>query len=266
MNQKTESNVHDSPAHESEFQPGFVQGLLIFTVATLILVFSFERYVPLQPFSLRSSFILYPWVVAGGYTIEQGLNLFSGKSVQPLSFEQQAMLFGGLWLVAVLGPTLFLLGWRQRRIERATGTVSGKLRISTITYLLGGIVTLTVALPALPAAIIQRVVAQQMYDAQAIASNRDAIINELNWIALHAVQYRILPKELGGGAGSYAGFTMPTHMATTENASYSITDLTADKIGFVATSRIYPASTVSVTFGSDRQPIPTSWKYSGEFQ
>lgn len=266
MNQKTESTVHDTAPHESEFQPGFIQGLLIVTVATLILVFSFERYVPLQPFSARTQFILYPWVVAGGLTIEQGLDLFSGKSVQPLSFEQQATLLGGLWLVAVLGPTLFLLGWRQRRRERASGTVSGKLRTSTIIYFLGGIVTLTAALPALPAAMVQRVVAQQMYDAQAIASNRDAIINELNWIALHAVQYRILPKELGGGVGSYAGYTMPAHMATTDNASYAIQDLTADKIGFVATSTRYPASTVSVAFGSDGRPIPISWRYGGDFK
>lgn len=266
MNQKTESTVHVSTPHESEFQPGFVQGLLILTVATLILVFSSERYVPLQPYSVRPHFGLYPWVVASGITIEQGLNLFSGKSVQPLSFEQQATLLGVLWLVAVLGPTLFLLGWRQRRIERASGAVSGKLRISTVTYLLGGIVTLTAALPALPAAIMQRVVAQRMYDAQAIASNRDAIINELNSLALHAVQYRILPKELGGGAGSYAGYTIPARMVTTENASYSMKDVTADKIGFVATSAPYPASTVSVTFDSDGRPIPTSWKYGGEFQ
>jgi hypothetical protein len=261
MNQKTESGTSNAAPRGSEFHPGFIQGLVIITVATLILVFSFERYVQSQPTKL----FVYAWVVAAGFTIEQGLSLFSGKMVQPLSFEQQVALLGGLWSIAVLGPTLFLFGWRQRRLEKTSDSASGSLRASTISYLLGGIITFTAALPVLPSAIIQRVVSQDMHNAQAIASNKDSIINELNWLALHAVQYRILPKELGGGSGSYAGYTIPTHLMTTDVASYSITEIAGETIRFTATSTHYPTSTVSATFGTDGRAVSGSWQYTGEF-
>jgi hypothetical protein len=48
------------------------------------------------------------------------------------------------------------------------------------------------------------------------------MIYEINTIAWKASEYRILPKELGGGQGSFAGYSLASDLASTESALYQV--------------------------------------------
>lgn len=265
MNQKTES-TEQAPRQEQEFSSAFLQGLIALTVATLLIVFVLERYVvPEQHFSV-SRISLFPWVTAGGHLIAQGLSLFSGYLVSPITLGQQLELVISTWVLLVLGPTLFFFGWRDRLLAKQQGDVSSKLQLSTVVFMLGGIVTYTAAIPVVPMAIIQYVVSQRMQRSQAISTNRDNIINEANMVMISAFQYRVLPQRLGGGAGSYAGYVLPTEFASTPDGTYRVEEATDQEVTIAAASSKYPGATVSVKIGKNGRPIPASWQYTGEFR
>ena len=104
-----------------------------------------------------------------------------------------------------------------------------------------------------------------LFSAQSIQSNRDAMINDLNNLAAQAYQYRIRPTSMGGGQGSYVGFSIPTKMRTNENGIYTLGTITATAIPFVATSAQASTNTINVSINSDGKLGPT-WTYAGDFQ
>ncbi len=104
-----------------------------------------------------------------------------------------------------------------------------------------------------------------IFRAQDVQSNKDAIINDMNHLASYAYQYRLRPKSLNGGAGSYSGFTLPTTLVSNANAAYTCT-VSADKVDFNAVSVMNTLNTVMASIGTDGKLIKTSWSYTGEFQ
>ena len=102
-----------------------------------------------------------------------------------------------------------------------------------------------------------------LFSAQSIQSNKDAIINDLNNIAANAYQYRVRPTSMGGGQGSYTGYSIPTKMATNENASYSAS-AAANAITITATSAQYTTNTVVAVVDTDGKL--GGWTYGGDFQ
>jgi hypothetical protein len=74
-----------------------------------------------------------------------------------------------------------------------------------------------------PIATISEVTHHSLRDAQAVASNKDAVIGEINLIDMDLLQYYILPKELGGGGRSYEGYKLPQGMEKTEEGTYVVT-------------------------------------------
>ena len=103
-----------------------------------------------------------------------------------------------------------------------------------------------------------------LFSAQSIQANKDAIINDLNNIAAHAYQFKIRPSSMGGGQGSYSGYSIPSKMATNENASYSVSGATATAVTIVATSSANTTNTVTAVVDSDGRL--GSWTYAGDFQ
>jgi len=69
-----------------------------------------------------------------------------------------------------------------------------------------------------------------------VLDNKDAIINDLNNLAAHSYQYRIRPKEMGGGAGSYLGFKIAEKLKKNGNAEFEAEVIDKDHIRFKATS------------------------------
>ncbi len=102
-----------------------------------------------------------------------------------------------------------------------------------------------------------------LFSAQSIQANKDAIINDLNNIAAHAYQFKIRPTSMGGGSGAYTGYTIPTKMATNENATFAATPA-ASSVTVVATSVQNTTNTITVVVDSDGRL--GSWTYGGDFQ
>lgn len=67
------------------------------------------------------------------------------------------------------------------------------------------------------------VVGINLFNANAVESNRNAIVADLNNIAAKAMQYYKTPTAMGGGGNSFAGYALPTGMGTTANGTISIT-------------------------------------------
>ncbi len=104
-----------------------------------------------------------------------------------------------------------------------------------------------------------------LFNAQSIQANKDAIINDLNNIAAHAYQYRIRPASMAGGAGSYVGYVIPLKLASNENAVYTSVP-TANQVTFSAVSASNTVNTVIATIDREGKFIQTSWQYTGDFQ
>ena len=260
MNQKTEtSQEKEAP----EFKPEFIQMLVILTGATLALVFAFE-HVFTNRFSLRyDAMTPFPWVIAGGITISDGLTMFSGMTPIPMPISGRLFMLLSVLVPYVIGPTLFFFAWRHRKLGKEAGHQTPTLGLWTLLFVVGGIISFAPAIPSVPIAYIQRSVAHSLRSAQAVQGNRDAIINELNTISWKARQHRILPASLNGGGGSFVGFAMPSELATTDNATYTL--VTTDSMCTLkATSRRFPSAAVTVII--ERDGRLRNWQYEGPFE
>jgi len=79
------------------------------------------------------------------------------------------------------------------------------------------------------------VVGINLFNANAISSNKDAVVSDLNNLAALAHQYYMKPTSMGGGGNSYSGFTIPTGLSTTANGTYTVGTGTATSITFTGT-------------------------------
>ncbi|MFH2004002.1 MAG: hypothetical protein ABIK27_04560 [Bacteroidota bacterium] len=106
-----------------------------------------------------------------------------------------------------------------------------------------------------------------MFSAQAISSNKDAILADVNNLGADAFQFKIRPLAMGGGAGVYTGYAVKPLGAwgtNNPNATYTVS-VTPDQITVVGTSKAYTATVTSVTIVFDangKGGLPT---YIGEF-
>jgi hypothetical protein len=206
---------------------------------------------------------LYPWVNAGGHTINNGLEMFAGKMSQLPNLAVKLGYLTSLSIVFVIFPTLFFFGLRKRAIERTSGNLFPIIRSSTIQFVLGGMVTLGVAMPSIPIAIIQINVSKSLHHAQEIQANKDGMINDINEIAWRFYEYRVLPKDFNGGAGSFIGCTLPVEYTSTQNGIYEF-DVQDLQVTIKGISKKFSNSSISVKLSQDCKL--TGWIYSGEFE
>lgn len=66
------------------------------------------------------------------------------------------------------------------------------------------------------------VVGINLFNANAVSANRDAVISDLNNLAAFAHQYYIRPTAMGGGGNSFLHFAMPTGFDNNANGTYTI--------------------------------------------
>ena len=103
-----------------------------------------------------------------------------------------------------------------------------------------------------------------MFGAQSVNSNRDAIIADMVELAADAYQYRIRPRILGGGGGSYLGYSIPTTLQSNDNGSFSVSSSAAAQFAITGVSS-QGFGTVTATFGSDGR-MATAPTFTGQFQ
>ena len=78
------------------------------------------------------------------------------------------------------------------------------------------------------------VVGINLFSANAISSNRDGVVSELNNLAANAQQYYRTPTAMGGGGYTFTGWTIPVHLDSTANGTYTIT-VSAQTVTIVGT-------------------------------
>lgn len=95
------------------------------------------------------------------------------------------------------------------------------------------------------------VIGFSLLNAQAISSNRDAMVNDINHLAMVAYQFRISLRTMGGGEGDYSTFVIPLQMRSNGNGLYSVTDAQVKTLTFQAVSANNASNTITVTVDSN---------------
>jgi hypothetical protein len=254
------SHRTDSP----EFAPGFIWQIILLTFVVLCFaLYSRGQEGSIGKMGVASPTSIFPWMIGGKQTIENGLRAFSGKPPEPPPVGDRAKALGPVLITLVLCPTVFFLEWRRRRLAKAPGAGRPPLRISRPFYALCGLVTVFVAVAVGPIAFFGEISRADLRHAQAVQGNRDLMINELNILAVDAAQYFILPKSFGGGGRSFIGYSVPQTNAKTEGAFYTVT-ATKNAAAFRATSTRFPSCAIQVKV--DSLGHMREWIYEGEFR
>jgi len=257
MNQKTDTPELKENRPSLGFSSNFIFMLVILTGATLLVVFSGQ----IIPDSRK--YYLAPWITAGGITIQNGLTEFSGGKLDLIPFSQRIYSLISILLIFVIMPTLFFLGWKKQYEEKIAKKDTKLLRASTISFVLGGIFVLYIAIPSINILIIKTKVDNQLRIANAIQTNKDRIIFELNNIAWRIYQYKALPYKLGGGNGSFSEYKLPVNFAKTKYGAYTAT-VTDSTVCLTGQSKIY--SDASMTVQIDSHGKMSDWQYSGRYK
>ena len=254
MSQKTES---PNPAGPPDLSNSYLGSLVVGAVIVLALVFLGSSIAgnPLTSFRMRGSGPLpwmYPWILAAGQTIGNGLTEFSGNSLNPAEDSIYWASLMSIFLSGILAPTLTL-----RLMGRARAPILRGL------YIVSLVMSTTFAIAVVPSGFKAYRARLAIREAQAIQGNKDEIINELSVIAKKVYEYRILPKVHGGGDGTTHGYALPTSLSSTHWATYKLTETPAG-IGVLAASNLYQDAGVTVTIQPDGRL--QGWTYVGLFQ
>ncbi len=190
----------------SEIPAVFRPWMLFFTLATLALVFLAPGPDGKELYRARNEFQLtiFPWMLAAEITISGGLDTFSGVPANPASVEQRAAMLIGLLLSLVVGPTLLMFGWKGWKLT----TVPRHWHPPAL--LLGTVLVVSTMVPSVVLALSQWHSYKTMREAQDAGRERDLMINMLHFVGRDARQFRILPKAMGGGDGTFQGYKVPT--------------------------------------------------------
>ena len=250
MSQKTEA---------PEFAPGFLWRISLLAAIVLgFVVIGFLKKATIG--SMQSA--LSPWMIAAGQTIKNGLAAFRGAEADLPEVTDQARALAIVLITLVVCPSFFLLEWRRRLM---TGKSSERLhlRMPGLFYALSGSITFLVALSIVPITITSEMNRQDLQARQAVQSNRDLMISELNMLALDIYQYRLLPRDFGGGNASYRGYKLTAEQAKTQNASYSVS-VENEAVTIHGQSALYPSAAIDVKVDSKGSLV--SWTYFGKFE
>jgi hypothetical protein len=250
MNQKIDLVQDDNSPREKEFTTGFLTSLILLTISVLLFVVIIENegegYHESRAFAPGTPlFTLLPAIFVSGHTISNGLYAFSGKALTPVNLSAQIMTLAGILVVYIIIPTVFFFHWRRRRIELFSRSATNPLRFSSIIYALSFILMLSVSAAAITSAIMGHRLHRSMEHTQVIQSNRDELVCDIVRISLDAYQYRLLPKELGGGQGTYIGFALTPERAKTKNGMYTMLS-SENKITINAQSLEFPSGHMNV--------------------
>ena len=78
------------------------------------------------------------------------------------------------------------------------------------------------------------VVGINLFNANAVSSNRDGVVSDLNNLGAMAQQYYKKPSSMGGGSNTFTGWTLPAELDTTANGFYVAT-VNAQSVSIVGT-------------------------------
>jgi len=86
------------------------------------------------------------------------------------------------------------------------------------------------------------------FGAHSTQSNKDGVTASLVNVAANAYQFKIRPTTMGGGGGSYVGYTVPSKMSRDDNGIYAVTGSpSATQIQLTGTSTVNGAWVATLT-------------------
>ena len=277
MNPKTESTVE-----RREFAIGFLPVLCLLTVLVLGAMVSDQRSTKsssryaLSP-DIALGLTVFPWTVAGGQTLSNSLVAFGGKDPDYLSPSVRQSVLGGLLLGFIVCPTVYLFGWRDRRLRKQSSIREHALNVSGLMYAACAVITFAIIVVIIPIGLIQENMYASLRKFQSVQANREALGHTILVIVVDLKQYRILPKSMGGGEGSCIGYTLPSDLARSQDGVFSTT---VDQNGatIVGRSLLSPSSSITLklsppvlasvyTVSPDKTALGLwNWSYEGEFR
>jgi hypothetical protein len=204
----------------------------------------------------------FPWVTAGGLTIQHGLAMFSGETPTKMSSETRLSILGSLLVAFIIGPTLLFFSWRRLATEPKTSA----MKPASIGFFFGATLTGVYLFPLLVMSIAHPAVASSMRSAQALGQDRDWVINGIYRVSLDAHQYKILPKSFGGGGGSYVGYRIPDEIIKTTYAEYAATDETDSTLTISGSSLAFQGASIRAVYGPDGKLRRTGFTFIGQYQ
>ena len=261
MNHKTEPVETPMKDQERSFTNRFlVQIILLALVALLTMVLAERVGIGAQRASRSSQAdypLVFPWISATSST------LWLDQSGS-LPLANRLFMLSGILIALIICPTVALFGWRSRRLERAASEsrAARPPSISSIVYLFCGIVTVFVGIAVVPMAVIQQVRYTSSCENDAAKLLRNKVQSDINFVIADAFQYHILPRNAGGGGGSYAGYSIPDKLARTDNAEFTAV-VKADTVLLAAESAL--CATDSITFSIDAHGQTGAWRYVGNW-
>jgi hypothetical protein len=91
------------------------------------------------------------------------------------------------------------------------------------------------------------VVGFNMFNSNAVSSNRDSLESDLNSLGVMAQSYYKTPSTMGGGGSTFTGWVIPAKTDTTPNGTYSAT-VTAQSVTIVGKgNELYNGTPISHT-------------------
>lgn len=103
-----------------------------------------------------------------------------------------------------------------------------------------------------------------LFSAQSTSSSRDAMMNDLNHLAMVAYQFRISLRTMGGGQGDFSTFVIPMQMRQNDNGTYTVTLAQPDQLTIQGVSMTNASNTILVTI--DSQGKLGNLTFGGDFQ
>jgi hypothetical protein len=257
MNQKIDSLHDELSSHEGEFTRGFFLYLIVLTLGILIFVigsahqgdFFYEYWFYEYGLGFHNQpplVVLCPAMYASIKTVHDGLYAFSDKALTTPSPILTIETLASIIVIYIIIPTSFFFNWRRRRIENKSISSGSPLSLSSIVYALWIILTISIAVTATTSALWGYPAHRKLEQTLSIQTHREKILSELYHIAMDAYQYRLLPKELGGGNGKYDGFALTPAQTKTQNGMYSIV-LSENQITMRVQSLLYSSGIIQTT-------------------
>jgi hypothetical protein len=144
----------------------------------------------------------------------------------------------------------------------------GKRVMANVGFVVGGFLVLVVLIPSIPQSVKAYRVYQNLQKSQAIQSHKDDLLGScVTMVNFDAYQYKILPRELGGGGNSYEGYRITAgtfREDISQKASVILEEISPSKVTVRVDSKLYPGASIENTL--DSTGTASGYVYTGIFQ
>ena len=120
--------------------------------------------------------------------------------------------------------------------------------------------TYALALPAIPAAVLQWKNFEAMEQAQALGEARDEVIFGIQLILRDARQFKTLPASEEGGNGTFTGYALPVALSGNQFGNYEVETLSDSVLVIKGTPVANTSAATTATLKTDGS---LSWHYQG---